>query len=336
MKTQNQLSDEEYGLIAKSIYGEDSTEPAGETGEIARLQEIARQADLCLNQKKYDTSDAWNKVEKRIQPKTTAKWRLVDLNPYLRIAAAITVFFFLAFSGYKLFRIDKPAELAQITTTESVLRSVELPDGSLVSLNSNSKIIYPKQFDGQVREISLEGEAFFEVKPDKTKPFIVHAGKADVTVMGTSFNVNSNPQFNQIEVVVETGLVKLSTTESTPTAVAELFLEPGEKGTMDITGNSIKKTTNSDANYLSWKTLDFYFEATPLSEVVKDLEEAYKVKIVLANPELAKLKLTSQCNNYSLGFIIEIIKETFDLEAEQNNGEYILKQKIDNLNNRKQ
>jgi ferric-dicitrate binding protein FerR (iron transport regulator) len=85
------------------------------------------------------------------------------------------------------------------------------------------------------------------------------------------------------------------------------------------------KTTNHDPNFLAWKTRSLIFKATSLVEVIKNLEEVYKVKIRLADPKLNGLLLTAQFNNYSLEFILEVIETTFQIEVQHVNGQYILK-----------
>ena len=84
------------------------------------------------------------------------------------------------------------------------------PDGSIVTLNRNSKLIFPKHFTKNVREVTITGEAFFDVKPNTSKPFIINAGNVQVKVLGTSFNVCAYPGTETVEVVVESGKVQVT------------------------------------------------------------------------------------------------------------------------------
>jgi transmembrane sensor len=120
-----------------------------------------------------------------------------------------------------------------ISTPNQVINEYILPDGSVVALNSNSKLVFPKQFKGDTREVTIEGEAFFDVKPNAEKPFIINAGNAQVKVVGTSFNVCAYPETETVEVVVETGKVQVISKNNELTArLNEVFLVPGEKGTL--------------------------------------------------------------------------------------------------------
>lgn len=89
------------------------------------------------------------------------------------------------------------------------LLKVQLGDGSEVVLNAGSSVTYPKHFANDIREVRLEGEAFFDVAPDASKPFVVRAGKMDVRVIGTSFNVRAHPDMDNAKVTVATGKVSV-------------------------------------------------------------------------------------------------------------------------------
>jgi ferric-dicitrate binding protein FerR (iron transport regulator) len=90
-------------------------------------------------------------------------------------------------------------------------------------------------------------------------------------------------------------------------------------------GNSLFKATNQNPNFLAWKTRNLVFKATSLAEVIENLEKVYKVNIRLADPKLNKLLLTAQFNDYPLEFILKVIETTFELRANEVNGQYILK-----------
>ena len=107
--------------------------------------------------------------------------------------------------------LNRPASTVGeiISTPNQVINEYTLPDGSVVALNSNSKLVFPKQFNGDTREVTIEGEAFFDVKPNPEKPFIINAGKAQIKVVGTSFNVSAYPETETLEVVVKTGKVQV-------------------------------------------------------------------------------------------------------------------------------
>lgn len=340
MKANHHIEDKNWELIAKSIYDEnfgitaekqavELNELVPDSNEREQLLQITKQVDLYFDLKKYPEKTAWEKVYYRIHDQLTSKksgLRKLVMNPFTRIAAAMLFAAMLLVSGYEVF-FNSPGSLTmlEISSTNQVLKTVTLSDGTLVSLNSDTKLRYPKKFAGKTREVSIEGEAFFEVKPNKYKPFIIHAGKAQIKVLGTSFNVSAYPQTKLVEVIVETGRVQVLNQMMEQVKTNELILTPGEKGTLVYSNRSMIKTTNQNPNFLAWKTRNLIFKATSLSEVIGDLENVYKVNIRLADPKLNGLLLTAQFNNYSLDFILKVIETTFQIEAQYVNGQYILK-----------
>jgi len=337
MKADQHIEDKDWELLAKSIYDESPVakqpfvkdELFLDENERAQLQQITEKVDLYFDLKKYSPEQAWEKVKLRIHNQSASKqvkMRKLISNPLFRIAAAILFGALLLTSGYEMFY--KPAassELLEISANNQVLNKFTLSDGTLVSLNSNTKVFYPKKFGQKTREVSIEGEAFFEVKPNKNKPFIIHAGKAQIKVLGTSFNVSAYPGKKLVEVIVKTGKVQVLNKMAKTVETNELILTPGEKGTLVYSNNSFLKTTNQDLNFLAWKTRNLIFNATSLSEVVENLEKVYKVNIRLADPKLNGLLLTAQFNDYSLDFILSVIETTFKIEVQKVDGQYILK-----------
>lgn len=333
MKENDEISDKDWELIARSIYDENtdgnSVVHAVDEKERKRIDAISDQVDFYFDLKKYKAEVAWGKVESRIHNQSSAKqakFRNLFTNPFIRLAAALIFAALLLVSGYEVFfNPSAKRNLLELSVNSHVLNTFTLPDGTLVSLNSNTKLIYPKKFVGSTREVTIEGEAFFDVKPNKTKPFIIYAGNAQIKVLGTSFNVNAYPESKLVEVTVETGRVQVLDKTDKSVQTNELILTPGDKGTLIFESNSLTKTTNQNPNFLAWKTRNLIFKATSLDEVIQDLANVYKVDIRIADSNLNKLLLTAQFNNYSLDFILEVIETTFKIEAQKVEGQYILK-----------
>ena len=341
MKTNQHIDDKSWELLAKSIYDESNKMTAEELksavngmfpseSEGGQLLTLTEKVDLYFDLKKYPAEQAWAKVEKRIG-KDEARFGKIIVRKFIsnrlyRMAAAILVGALLFVSGYEFFyRPASSASMSQVVATDKVLNTVALPDGTFVSLNSNTKISYPKKFSGKNREVTIEGEAFFEVKPDKNKPFIIHAGKAQIRVLGTSFSVSAYPATKQVEVIVQTGKVQVVNKTSEKLQTDELILTPGDKGTLVYASNTMQKTTNQDPNFIAWKTHNLTFKATSLREVIENLEKVYKVNIRLADPKLNELLLTAQFNDYPLDFILKVIENTFPIEIQEIDGQYVLK-----------
>jgi len=336
MKAKQNIEDQDWEAIAKSIYNDEPDSVSREitlsgqnisSVEKKQILETAKQVDLYFELKKYPPEQAWEKVHSRIHRNLESRQtKSLFSNPIFRVAAALLFAALLLVSGYEIFYNPSASKnMLEVSASNQIIKSFILPDGSQVSLNTDTKIKYPKIFTGNTREVSIEGEAFFQVKPNKEKPFIIHAGNAQIKVLGTSFNVNAYPAKKSVEVIVETGKVQIIKNATESNVEKELILTPGEKGTLDFSGNSLLKTTNQNPNFLSWKTRNLVFKATSLSEVIENLEKVYKVQIALADPKLSKLLLTAQFKDYPLDFILKVIETTFELEANEVDGRYILK-----------
>lgn len=342
MNSKYDIEEERWGLLAKSIY-EDGQQPTNEEQSSSneeilfdikdrdQIVRLAKEVDLYFELKKYPFEPAWDKVQVQIRKKSPSNntgFRRLISNPLMRIAATLLVAALLSVGGYKVyFNQVASHKQIEISVTNQIVKTFTLPDGTLVSLNSDSHLKYPPKFDKNTREVVIEGEAFFEVMPDKNKPFIIHAGNAQIKVLGTSFNVCAYPSTKSVEVIVKTGKVQVLNKTTETKQNNELILDPGDKGTLVFSSNALLKTTNQNPNFLAWKTHDLIFRATSLGEVISDLEKVYKVNIRLDDPKLNGLLLTAHFNDYSLSFILEVIETTFKLETQIIEGQYILKEK---------
>ncbi|HLN73894.1 MAG TPA: FecR domain-containing protein [Prolixibacteraceae bacterium] len=342
MKANQNIEDEKWAALAKVLFDKqeqplDGTSsvsqnelPAG-VNDFEEMDEVANKVELYFKLNKYATAQAWEKVAGRIHQKPQSKpaiLRRLITSPALRIAATILMAALLSLAGYQVFdRWIEGNGIIEISASATRVESVTLPDGSLVSLNSNTHLTYPKRFGNLTREVTIEGEAFFEVKPNPKKPFIIHAGTARVKVLGTSFNVRAYPGAREMEVIVKTGKVQVLNQKTEAKQNDELILTPGDKGTLVHQSHALVKSTNENPNYIAWKTHELVFRATSLNEVIDNLENVYKVNIQLQDPRLGGQLLTAHFNNYSLDFILKVIETTFRLQTSQVDGKYILKAK---------
>ncbi len=195
---------------------------------------------------------------------------------------------------------------------------MHLADGSEVTLNRGARLMYPRRFSGSERSVKLEGEGFFEVAPDKTKPFVIHSGEADVTVVGTSFNVNSS--MVRTEVIVETGIVRVGK------AGREAELLPSERAVVFHDRAQPVKMRAQDSLHNYYRTGAFTCNATPLTRFVEVLREAYATDIRIADPALRSLPLTATFRSSSLDEILDVLAATFpQVQVERAGAQILLK-----------
>lgn len=287
----------------------------------------------CFELNQFNPEEAWQKVQQKINPADNLIPMPQRRNRKLYAAfikyAAILIFaIFAGTAGYYLVT-GLANEMQQVVLAdEMTVREITLSDGTVVTLNKNSKLEYPSKFSNGKREVTITGEGFFDVQPDPDKPFIINAGNMQVKVLGTSFNVKAYPETESVEVTVETGIVQVTKRiAEVNEAVAEMKLHRGEKGILYNTAGKLEKSNNSDPNYIAWKTRNLIFNRTQLNDVIQYLEDIYHIDIQLEDNELEKLVLTAHFENKPHDFILNVIQLTFGLELTRENGAYVFSEK---------
>jgi len=309
-----------------------AAQSAENLNQLKSSRNIMQKSRLYYHSRKFNPAAAWEKIQPEMDK---PNWVIGMEKPvqkhflsrrFLRIAASLLLAVMLGSVGFYLgFRQHKTAVFTEVISNEQqVLQGITLPDGTVVTLNSNSKLNYPKQFSGKFRKVSLEGEGFFEVKHNASKPFVITAGNAQIKVLGTSFNVSARPGDKTVEVTVETGKVQVHCQKLAQQHGSDLILVPGEKGVLITARNQLIKSVNTDRNVTAWKTHDLIFKQTPLREVLENLEKVYHTEIQLSDPALNELVLTAHFDNQTIDFILEVIRLTFNLELSAQKGQYFL------------
>ena len=186
--------------------------------------------------------------------------------------------------------------------------SLLLSDGTRVVLNSMSKLVYPVSFTGKKREITLEGEAYFEVAKDKLKPFIVTVKGLQIEVLGTSFNIKAYPDDYQSFTTLVEGKVKLNSGFQT-TKVS--YLEPDQQAVYDLSTEGIIIQKIDAQQVTQWITGKYAFTNQTLDEIMKTLSRWYDFNYKFDNESLKNIRFEGGLNKYeSIVPILEIINKT--------------------------
>jgi ferric-dicitrate binding protein FerR (iron transport regulator) len=279
------------------------------------------------SKEEINVDNAWNKVYSRLNENdlinSEAPSRTIFMRPVLMRVAAVALVL-LCIGSAAVYMNNSSYFGKNITALagndqKNIL--VSLPDGSKIYLNRNSELRYRSSFGKHGRDVKLTGEAFFEIAPDVSKPFIIDAGKAKVRVVGTSFNVITNNKDSEVEVFVKTGKVVVSDNSGSRT----ILLDPGFVGTMD--SKTSGKTVNSNLNYLSWQTGYLYYTNQKLSVVFNDLKRVYNMDIVADDPQILEYPWHSPIDNSSQEIIINIICRSFNLSYTKDGNVYRLTKK---------
>jgi ferric-dicitrate binding protein FerR (iron transport regulator) len=264
----------------------------------------------------FDTKKAWEIVASKVKG---SKTKVIPIyRNLLRVASVAAVFVIGMFSFYYFSEgnISLMTEQIELKSNKEK-KEIVLPDGSKVWLNKDAILTYPSKFSDATRNVTLEGEAFFEITKNKNKPFIVEIKNANVEVLGTSFNINSSNI--KTEVIVATGKVKVSNKNATQSEIITLG------NSVIVSNNDVKKHKTDNVNYLAWKTGDFKFKEAKISEAIEDLNTYYKTKIVIENNQVFECSLTANFENEKLENIIEVIKLTCNVNVIKESNKYILK-----------
>ena len=280
-----------------------------EAGQIAELFFTKRAYDRMAS-RNVDT--AYQKVLNRIRHKTNKKSVFFERKTWLYVAASFIGALLLS-SAYIYLRGETGISVkTNYLTAESnpgVRSSIRLSDGTVVYLNSGSKLTYPDRFNGNRRDVELTGEACFQVKSDRTKPFFVHINddKATVQALGTTFNVQSFDNDNEFSATLVEGSV-IVTVKHTNGSTAQMKLAPSEKAVFDKKTDSLRMVKADTEQETGWIRDRLIFRNQPLPQVLKTLAYNYNVEFEIKNPAIFAYRFTGTFQSRQLTQVLEYIK----------------------------
>jgi len=229
---------------------------------------------------------------------------------------------FLSMDHHKVTPLDATSADMVVFNTAKRIQRVTLEDGSIVWLNPNSKIVYPRKFTAASRELRMDGEAFFEIKPDVKRPFIIYSNNIVTRVWGTSFLVRSLKGGVE-EVSVITGKVSVRLQQQDDGA--EIMLTPDQKVTFLKAGNVLKKEGElKNSPVRMWQKTTLFFDNIPLRDVLPTLNKKFGVSISTTDESLLNYSLNADFTDQSLPAILEMLGKSLDLKYELNENQIIL------------
>jgi len=197
---------------------------------------------------------------------------------------------------------------SEVFATFGTRTALKLIDGSLVWLNSGSSLKYPDKFTGNQREVTLNGEAYFEVTSNPDIPFIVKTSDLTVKATGTKFNVMSYISDSKSEITLVTGKVFVSESDKNGSVKPISELSPNQH--MVFNGNTKSFSINDEDTYkyYAWKDGKLIFRNEPLSDVVKKISQVFNVDIELQGKELQDYRYRATFEDESLSEILKLLK----------------------------
>ncbi len=257
---------------------------------------------------------------------------------------AVTLFLVFPFP----WKADKSIHKNQVGTKKGSKSHIVLPDGTNVWLNADSKITYPGNFQGDIREVSLVGEAFFDVVKNVNKPFIIHTGTMDVKVLGTAFNVRSYPGEMTTEASLLRGLIEVTLNG---TEKKKILLKPNEKLTVLNSDESYLKTgpvtakrnipeevdipilaitkihynqKDSSNAETSWVYNKLSFDNEKIDRVFSKIEQWYDIEIVVEDENIQSKHFTATFENKSLKDVMEALALVLNFSYHEKDGKMII------------
>lgn len=229
------------------------------------------------------------KIKDQIIQQLSKSTKTLSLSTWIYRVAAILALPVMLGIGWYLgsTEISSETQMCEVTAPKGQISKCVLADGTEVWLNAGSTLKYDAALKGNLREVNLDGEAYFKVSKNKHKPFVVITEHAQIKVLGTIFNLKAYSGENKVETTLEEGSVVFSLNES---ATKPVELKPGEQVVYNISEKKI--TVGKVETYLhtAWKDGKFVFKDADLQAIIQELEKLYDVRIHLENDSLLKLR----------------------------------------------
>ncbi|MGE4587109.1 MAG: FecR family protein [Mangrovibacterium sp.] len=274
-------------------------------------EKVWQSLNLLQEMRQYNTDQALLKVNKK-----TEKTRRGFIFFWQRVAA-ILLLPLLILGGIYFYRNNLTPDDAivwqTITTPSGVKSQVQLPDGTMVWLNSGSSLHYPSSFTNKERNVKLSGEAFFEVVKDEQHPFHVNLGKISIEVLGTTFNVINYENEDQTEIILTSGKVRLlGQQKHTKQLITEM--QSGQKAVYLKAGNKLSMQKVDTDKYTSWIDGRLIFRDDAMDEVIRRLNRWFNVEIEMADPGIVQYVYTATFQDETIEQILALLRRTAPIE----------------------
>lgn len=247
------------------------------------------------------------------QPRKLTPWK------YLPIAVALLAALVV---GFYFWRNSQIEHVMMVKAENGEVKEVVLPDSSHAWLNAGATLSYPKRFRRSDRTVTLtDGQAFFEVKRNEDKPFIVQAGALNVQVLGTAFEVTAYDNKEQASVAVQSGKVNVSTHQA---AISATTVTANQKATVNTTSGMVETSEIDGDDIAGWKDNRLVFFEEPFANVVEALQRRYGTRITVNKASLLKDKVILKLDDQPLDQVLKVLSISNDFNYEFANDNTII------------
>ena len=263
---------------------------------------------------------AAEKLQQTIQKQSFGTKKISLGRAFILIAASVALLIVLTVVGVMNYTGHMSTEYYTYLTDEHK-SSFTMEDGTVVTLNKNSRLLFTDAFGKRKRSVKLEGEAYFEVAKNTSKPFQVELGDASITVLGTHFNVKADPESDKITTTLVEGSIRFEG------AKQHIVMTPNQQLTFSRLTNKIDiKHVDADI-FIAWKNGLLKYKTIPFIELISELEKIYKVSIKLENKELAEPYMTVSgtfSKDQNIEEILKVISRSLPIHWNNSNGIYYI------------
>ena len=276
----------------------------------ADVQCILELTDRLAEQKKIDTDKHWQELSGRIRREE----RKVRFLHVVRTAAAVLFLPVLLLSGLLFMQLrDWQAQPVELLTAYGVVSKVTLSDGSEVWLNSGSKLVYPKRFTGDERQVSLVGEAYFKVKSNPSRRFDVQTAEGvTVSAYGTEFNVQAYDDDTCVVATLADGNIRV---EQSALHLEE-DLKPGEQAVFSKRDGKMNRQQANLLVEMAWREGKIVFRRTPMEEVAKVLSRHFNVDVRLQGKEVFDYAYSGTFTTETITEILSLLEKSAPISCE--------------------
>jgi len=298
-------NDELLRSLVKKAYDDTRQKPSSQTY-------VNESGNLIL------TGQEW--ISETPVPKKRPKTRWIPMLAAACVLAAVAAIAWLTLQPGHKAAVPATAATTKKTTERSEYKYVLLPDSTQVWLNASSSLEFPDHFGAAKREVTLSGEAYFDVKHADKIPFIIHTGKISTTVLGTAFNIKAYPDRENIIVSVSRGQVRVSY-NNTPVAT----LIKGQQVKVSSVYSTAVEKKIAPAAVAAWQQGNMSYEDESFEDIIADLQRLYNVNIKIDNASIRNLKVsTSFRREIGIEQALQVLCQLTDTVLKQENGWYTI------------
>ncbi|MCT4587796.1 MAG: FecR family protein [Carboxylicivirga sp.] len=271
----------------------------------------------------------YSKIRNQIKQQEVSKKRdvkMITFKKWMKVAAIICFGIFVG-SLYNSYQKNDVVDYTSVITAgKGSVAKASLPDGTFIYINSESKVTYNPSEWTDLRKITLEGEAWFEVKSNKSNPFVVHTPFYDVLVTGTRFNIKSYKRENVAVTTLEEGSVIIKKGKG-KWSEAEINLKPGQQYVYNAQNKKGEINEVMTELYSTWRHNKLVYINKSLGEMIQGFEKKYGVEIVVVDQDLLQYHYDGTFENESIIEVLELLKLTWPIEYSIRGQKIIIKRK---------